>query len=141
MSRGQKNSLAKMMWCSLCCRQGNQLRLGPKANPYVSTWFCSKSPASLRGRQGIRWGSFQSPRFWRREFFRPLDNKKGFLPPDLNFFTASSFGGRGKGWRGGGFLKGLSTGEFLLISGTNLHPRFTKLTHIWYPIFFVLLDI
>ena len=89
MSRGQKNSLAKMMRCSPCCQQGNQLRLDPKANPPVSTWFCSKLPVSLRGRQGIRWGSFLSPRFWRREFFRPLDNKKGFLHPDFNFFTPS----------------------------------------------------
>src|SRR4030065_2906265 len=89
MSRGKKNSLAKMMRCSPCCRQGNQLRLNPKANPYVSTWFCSKLPASLRGRQVIRWGSFLSPRFCRREFSRPLDTKKGFPHPDLNFFTAS----------------------------------------------------
>jgi len=76
MSRGQKNSLAKMMRCSPCCRQENQLRLDPKANLYVSKWFCPKLPTFLRGRQGIRWGSFLSPRFWRREFFRPLDNGK-----------------------------------------------------------------
>src|SRR4030042_1071558 len=94
MSRGQKNSLAKIMRCSPCCRLGNQLWLDPKANPYVSTWFYSKLPASLSGRQVNRWGSFLSPRFWRREFFRPLDNKKGFPHPDLNFFTPS---GRGRG--------------------------------------------
>jgi hypothetical protein len=29
-----------------------------------------------------------SRRFWRREFFRPLDKKKGFSHPHLNFFTA-----------------------------------------------------
>src|SRR4030042_1070198 len=59
------------------CRKWNQLRLGPKANLYVSTWFRSKLPASLRGRQDIRWGSFLSPRFCQRELFRPLDNGKG----------------------------------------------------------------
>ena len=48
----------------------------PKGNPYVFTWFCSKLPASLHGRQDIRCGSFLSPRFWQREFFRPLDNGK-----------------------------------------------------------------
>src|SRR4030042_3374125 len=92
MSRGQKNALAKMMRCSPCCRQGNQFRLGPRANSYVSTWFCSKLPVSLRGGQGIRWGLFLSPRFWSAEadeFFRPLDNKKCFPRPDLNFFTPS----------------------------------------------------
>jgi hypothetical protein len=29
-----------------------------------------------------------SRRFWRREFFRPLDKKKAFSHPHLNFFTA-----------------------------------------------------
>ncbi|OGP97274.1 MAG: hypothetical protein A2Z51_07045 [Deltaproteobacteria bacterium RBG_19FT_COMBO_52_11] len=36
------------------------------------------------------------------EFFRPLDNKKGFPHPDFNFFTASPIEGEGKirvsGW-------------------------------------------
>jgi hypothetical protein len=27
-------------------------------------------------------------RFWRRKFFRPLDNKRGFSHPHFNFFTA-----------------------------------------------------
>ncbi|OGQ00676.1 MAG: hypothetical protein A2Z51_09415 [Deltaproteobacteria bacterium RBG_19FT_COMBO_52_11] len=93
MSMGQKNSLAKMMRCSPCCGQGNQIRLDPKANPYVSTWFCSKLPASLCGRQGIRCGSFLSPQFWPHEFFWPLDNNKGFPHPDSNFFRASSLEG------------------------------------------------
>src|SRR4030043_1042651 len=31
------------------------------------------------------------------EFFRPLDNKKDFPPPDLNFFTASPIKGEGRG--------------------------------------------
>jgi hypothetical protein len=34
-------------------------------------------------------------RFWRREFFRPLDNKNGFSYPRLNFFTASPLEGEG----------------------------------------------
>src|SRR3989304_6085707 len=101
MSRGQKNSLAKMMRCSPCCWQWNQLQLGPKANPYVFIWFYSKLPSPLHGGQGIRWGSCLSPRFWRREFFRPLDNKKGFPHPDLNFFTASPIKGEGKTWVSG----------------------------------------
>ena len=89
MSRGQKNSLAKMMRCSPCCQQGNQLRLGPKANPYVSTWFCSKLPASLRGRQGIRWGSFLSPRFWSASggrIFPTPGQQEGFSPSRFEFF-------------------------------------------------------
>jgi hypothetical protein len=98
MSRGQKNSLAKMMRCSPYCRQGNQLRLDPKANPYEPTWFCSKLPASLRGTKGIHWGLFLSPRFWRREFFRPLDNKKDFPHPDLkNFRSFKAEEGKGEG--------------------------------------------
>jgi len=103
MSRGQKNSLAKMMWCSLCCRQGNQLRLGPKANPYVSTWFCSKLPASLRGRQGIRWGSFQSPRFWSASggrIFPTPGQQEGFSPSRFEFFHSFLVWGEREGVEG-----------------------------------------
>ena len=104
MSRGQKNSPEKF-----ACQNDAVLSLLPagestsvrlKGNPYLFTWFYSRLPASLRGGQGIRWGSFLPPDFGppqADEFFRPLDNKKGFPHPDLNFFTASVNGGEGRG--------------------------------------------
>ena len=99
MSRGQKNSLAKMMQCSPCCRKWNQLWLGPKANPYVSTWLCSKLPASLRGRQGIRWGLFLSPRFWSASggrIFPTPGQQEGFSPSRFYFFHSFPHQGGGE---------------------------------------------
>jgi len=98
MSRGQKNSLAKMMRCSPCCRKWNQLRLGPKAIPMYLHGFvpsCRRPFAEGRVSVGDHFGppDFGPPQ--ADEFSRPLDNKKGFPHPDLIFFTASPSDGEG----------------------------------------------
>jgi hypothetical protein len=66
-------------------------------------------------------------RFWRREFFRPLDNKKGFSHPHLNFFTASPVGE--EGW-GEGEISNIFGWDFSKVVGGLKNPEEpSRLTH------------
>src|SRR4030042_6068985 len=92
MSRGQKNSLAKMMRCSPCCRKWNQLRLSQKAIPMYLHGFV---PSCLRpfaeGRVSVGDNSCP-PDFGGANFSVPWTTGKADFAAQLNFFTASQNG-------------------------------------------------